>query len=80
METIIASCISAGIALLVCVLNNNAQNAKTRALIEYRLSELEKKQDKHNDVIERTYHLEQSVAVLKVRVDDMQKGIDESHG
>ena len=33
-------------------------NKKNSALIAYRLEELEKKVDKHNSVIERTYSLE----------------------
>ena len=33
-------------------------NRKSSALIEYRLKELEKKVDKHNQVVERTYKLE----------------------
>lgn len=60
------------VAIVVCVLNNIAQNNKTRSLLEYRLSELEKKVDKHNQVVERTYKLEQNVAVLTQKVDDME--------
>ena len=33
-------------------------NRKSSALIEYRLKELEKKVDRHNQVVERTYQLE----------------------
>ena len=33
-------------------------NRKSSALIEYRLKELEKKVDKHNQVVERTFALE----------------------
>lgn len=33
-------------------------NRKSSALIEYRLKELEKKVDKHNQVVERTFQLE----------------------
>ena len=33
-------------------------NRKSQALIAYRLQELEKKQDKHNNLIERTFKLE----------------------
>ena len=33
-------------------------NRKSQALIAYRLEELEKKQDKHNNLMERTYKLE----------------------
>lgn len=55
-------------------------NRKSSALIAYRLEELEKKVDKHNSVIERTYALEERVAVdeekLKVanrRIDDLER-------
>lgn len=34
-------------------------------LTNYRLQELEKKQDKHNQVIERTYKLEERVQVIE---------------
>lgn len=33
-------------------------NRKSSALIEYRIKELEKKVDKHNSVVERTFQLE----------------------
>lgn len=58
METVIAAAITAGVTLLVCLINNRTQNAQTRALIDYRLKELEKKVDKHNNVVERTFVLE----------------------
>lgn len=35
-----------------------AANHKAAALMEYRLKELEKKVDKHNQVVERTFALE----------------------
>lgn len=37
------------------------------AVIETKIDILEKKQDKHNNIIERTYVLERDVAVLKNR-------------
>lgn len=40
-------------------------NRKSAALLGYRLEQLEKKVDRHNQVIERTYKLEEDVAVLK---------------
>ena len=58
METVLAAAISAAVALAVCLIQNHAQAEKTRALLDYRLGELEKKQDKHNNLIERTYQLE----------------------
>ena len=58
METIIAAAISAATTLIVCLVNNRAQHQKTTALLEYKFNELEKKVDKHNNVIERTFVLE----------------------
>ena len=80
MDTIISSLISGFVAIAVCIFTQALQNSKTRALIEYRLMELEKKQDKHNDVIERTYKLEEVTALheekIKVanhRIDDLER-------
>lgn len=58
METIIAAAISAGVTLLVCIINSRSENEKTRALLDYRLSQLEQKVDKHNNVVERMYNME----------------------
>lgn len=81
MDTIISSLIAAAVTLVVCVLNNRAEVSKTRALIEYRLMELEKKVYKHNNLIERTFKLEEQAAVfdekIKVanhRIDDLEGG------
>ena len=72
METIIASAISAGVTLAVCIINNRSQNDKTRALLDYRLGELERKQDKHNQVIERTYKLEGAVTEIQHDIRDLK--------
>lgn len=58
METIVAAAISAAVTLTVCIINNRSEQDKTRALLDYRLGELETKVDKHNQVIERTFKLE----------------------
>ena len=79
-ETIIVSLITGGLALLGSFSATYVSNNKTKALILYRLSEIEKKQDKHNAVIERTYKLEQDYAVLdnrtrvsEHRIEDLEK-------
>lgn len=54
--------ISGIVSVVVATLTNN----KTMALVELRMSNLEEKQDKHNNLIERMYKLEQ-------RVDDMTR-------
>ena len=43
-------------------------NRKSSALIAYRLEQLEGKVDKHNQVVERTYALEESVTLMDERV------------
>ena len=43
-------------------------NRRSAALIAYRLQELEKKVNHHNQVIERTYKLEEQSALLEERV------------
>lgn len=48
-------------------------NRKSAALIAYRLSELEKKVDKHNSVIERTYALEKTCAVQKEQIEELMR-------
>ena len=41
---------------------------KSTALIAYRLEQLEQKVSKHNNLVERTYALEESVALMDERV------------
>lgn len=79
--------ISAGATLVVCMINNHYQqkaaakkHEETITLIDYKLDELTKRVDKHNNVIERTYHLEEQQAVtdekLRVanhRIEDLEK-------
>jgi hypothetical protein len=80
METIISGVISAIAAIVVCVINQTTQARKTEALITYKLDELTKRVDKHNNVIERTYKLEELTAVqeeqIKVanhRIEDLER-------
>lgn len=73
METIIAAALTASVTLAVCLITNHAQAEKTRALIDYRVKELEKKQDKHNNLIERTYKLEGQMVELQHEIQDLKK-------
>lgn len=43
-------------------------NRKSTALVIYRLEQLEQKVSKHNNLVERTYALEESVALMDERV------------
>jgi hypothetical protein len=67
METVTAL-ISGVVTLIVCMINNHYQQDKTRTLVEYRLSQLEKKVDKHNNLIERTYKLEEEMTLYEEKI------------
>lgn len=68
METIISSCISAAVTLIVCLISNHSQSEKTRALMEYKLEELTKRVDKYNNVVERMYALEEKMSVHEEQI------------
>lgn len=62
------------VAIITCVgtitgvwLQNNRHNESITALLEYRLKQLEEKQEKHNQVIERVYVLEKAIDVIEER-------------
>lgn len=76
METIIAAALSAAAAIVVCMINNN----KLISMVVYRLEQLEKKQERYNNVISRTYELEKNEAVIEEeirvanhRIDDLEQ-------
>lgn len=87
MTAIISAASAAIAAILVAVIQSRAQhNAvlgeldKRDALQAQRIEQLEKKMDKHNNLIERTFALETATAVIqndiKVanrRIDDLEK-------
>lgn len=57
--------IVAALALAGTLAGSYMSNNKTKALIAYRLQQLEERVNAHNNVIERTYKLEQSAAVFE---------------
>ncbi len=67
--------ISAAATLVVCLINGFFQQRATKKkhdetinLIDYKLSELTKRVDKHNNVIERTYKLEELTALQEEKI------------
>ena len=76
MEVIIV----AALGLVGTLVGSYLANRKSTALIAYRLEQLEQKVSKHNKLVERTYALEESVALLEERqkvanhrIDDLEK-------
>ena len=74
---ILAAVISALAALVVCVISNHYQNENTRNLLEYRLTQLEEKVDKHNNLVERTYRLEQHNEVQDEKIKEANHRIED---
>lgn len=75
-ETVIVAAIS----LVGTLAGSYFSNRKSQVLIAYRLEQLEDKVNKHNNLIERTYKLEELTALqeekIKVanhRIDDLEK-------
>ena len=71
-----------GVIVTVCVGNKkNAEKSEQQTnLTIYRIDELEKKVNKHNNLIERTYQIEQRLSIdeekIKVanhRIDDLEE-------
>ena len=64
LATLIGAVVGAIASIIVCIINNNKQNA----LMLYRLEQLEHKVDKHNNVVERMY-------IAENKIDNMQSDI-----
>lgn len=69
--TIIGALISGTVSLIV----SSKQHNKSIALIEYRLKELEAKQDKHNSLIERMAIVERDLKTAFKRIDENREEI-----
>ena len=69
----LSAVIVAVLSLVGTLIGSYLTGNKTIALLEFRLSNLEEKVDKHNQVVERTYQLEQKTAILSERIDELRK-------
>ena len=86
MDAIISALIGAAGAIIVCVIQSNAQHQKQQAqfdkaigLVEYKIDELTTRVEKHNNLVERTYKLEEvatlheeKIKVANHRIDDLE--------
>ncbi|MBQ9851736.1 MAG: hypothetical protein IJO69_01050 [Ruminiclostridium sp.] len=71
-ENLMIALVTGGVTLAVCIINNFLQQSRTRALLEYKLSELIQRVNKHNDLVERTYRLEEKTNELTRRLDRLE--------
>ena len=72
-EAIIVAIITGGLTLTGTIISVVAVNSKTL----YRIEQLEKKQDKHNQVIERVYNVEKQIGINEEVIKDMEEDIKE---
>ena len=71
MDTIIVAAIS----LIGTLAGSYFANSKTTALLSYRMEQLEKKVEKHNQVVERTYKIEKDLNTAFIRIDELKEDI-----
>ena len=69
MDTVIVAFIS----LLGTLTGSYFANSKTTALLSYRMEQLERKVEKHNQVIERTYKIEKDLNTAFIRIDELKE-------
>lgn len=65
--------IIAVLSLLGTIIGSLSGVLAANRLTNYRIQELEKKVDKHNTVIERTYRLEEMMKVANHRLTDLER-------
>ncbi|MEY8437435.1 hypothetical protein AAK967_06795 [Atopobiaceae bacterium 24-176] len=64
MESIIVATVSGALTLAGVLVSNS----RSRALLEAKVDALDRKVEKHNRLIERTYVLERDVAVIQAEL------------
>lgn len=72
MESIIVACIAGVVTLIGAILSSS----KSRAVMEVKLDALTEKVEKHNRVLERTFRLEQDMAIAKHDIQSLKGKAD----
>ena len=65
---------AAAVTALLGFLGTYIANRKQTALIAYRLEMLEKKVDKHNNLVERMYKVEGKLSTIENEINDLKRG------
>ena len=80
----IEAIITGVVAIIVCMVNNVCQQKaaekkhdETVSLIVYRLEQLEKKQDLHNNAVTRLYEVERKLGIDEERITVANHRIDD---
>lgn len=64
--------LNALISAIAVIVSGLISAVVSNKLMAYRIEQLEKKVDKHNSVIDRTYHLEAEVEVIENQIDNLK--------
>lgn len=90
-ETVIAALIAGAVTLIVCIVNNlfqqkrltdkvAEQQRQTASVLEIKLDNLTRQVEKHNNLVERMYHIEEKatlyeekIKVVNHRLEDLEK-------
>ena len=72
MEQIVIAIISGLCVAIPSIITTISSNNKNKSLVIYRIDELDKKVHEHNNLIDRTYKVEQKVALLENDVKDLK--------
>ncbi len=78
-QSIIVALITGAVSLAGSIMTmavSIQKNKQSNDLTRYRIEKLEEKVSKHNNLVERMYHLEQQEALAEQRIMDNEKEID----
>ena len=65
--------IVAVITVIGVIISNYFSNNSTRKLILYRIDQLEHKVNKHNNLIDRVYQLENRENIIETKIEGLEK-------
>ncbi|MBP3885555.1 MAG: hypothetical protein J6D54_11565 [Olsenella sp.] len=71
MESVLVAIVTGVVTLVGVILSNS----KSQAVMAVKLDSLAAKVEKHNQVLERTYRLEQDMAVAKNDIEALQRKV-----
>lgn len=73
----VSTIIVAFLALVGTLTGAYLSNSKVKALLAYRLERLEERVNKHNNLVERTYHIEEEQEIIKEKIKVANHRIDD---
>lgn len=84
---VLTAIVSAAATIMVCVITTTCnlaamkkQRQEMSVLVDYKITELTKRVDKHNNIIERTYKLEETAAVQAEQMKEANHRITKLEG